>query len=231
MKSHPTTGKGVDHITGDTPVQPGKGKFAIISPDKGGGAVNWLWKGSGWAAAAVLSVAVDTAAAVQLADGTVYFIQPPRLLEAMATQTAASAWGSRYYFTIQVPENSGEPLQKLAIFQHNGSDTVRFDLTATIVNQGKYNDNGPQLSLAQVSQESVPDYAGRDKPALVVTFSPPVPPGETVTIALHPKHNPQYPGVYLFGVTAFPPGDRVHPQFLGFGRLHFYSNEYWPVRF
>ncbi len=193
--------------------------------------MNWLWKGSCWAAATVLSVAVDAATPVQLADGTVYFTQPPRLLEAVATQSAASAWGSRYYFTIQVPENSGEPLQKLAIFQHSGSDTVRYHLAATTATLGNDRDNGPQLTLAQVSQESVSDYAGREKSALVVTFSPPVPPGQTVTIALHPKHNPQYPGVYLFGVTAFPPGDRVHPQFLGFGRLHFYSNEDWPVRF
>lgn len=193
--------------------------------------MTWLWKGSCWAAATVLSVAVDAATAVQLADGTVYFTQPPRLLEAMATQTAASAWGSRYYFTIQLPENSGEPLQKLAIFQHNGSDIVHYHLAATTATLGDDRDHGPQLTLAQVSQESVPDYAGRNKPALVVTFSPPVPPGEKVNIALHPKHNPQYPGVYLFGVTAFPPGDKVHPQFLGFGRLHFYSNEDWPVRF
>ena len=193
--------------------------------------MNWLWKGSCWAAAAVVSVAVDTAAAVQLADGTIYFTQPPRLLEAVATQTAASAWGSRYYFTIQLPENSGESLQKLAIFQHNGSDIVRFDLAATRANQGNYRAHGSPLTVAAVTQESLPDYAGREKSALVVTFSPPVPPGQTVTIALHPKHNPQYPGVYLFGVTAFPPGDRVHPQFLGFGRLHFYSNDDWPVRF
>lgn len=193
--------------------------------------MNWLWKGSWWAAAAVVWVAVDTAAAVQLADGTVYFTQPPRLLEAVATQTAASAWGSRYYFTIQLPENSGESLQKLAIFQHNGSDTVRFDLAATRANQGNYGAHGSPLTVGAVTQESLPDYAGREKSALVVTFSPPVPPGQTVTIALHPKHNPQYPGVYLFGVTAFPPGDRVHPQFLGFGRLHFYSNDDWPVRF
>jgi Protein of unknown function (DUF2808) len=56
-----------------------------------------------------------------------------------------------------------------------------------------------------------------------VQFNPPVQPGRKVTIALSPQRNPAYSGVYLFGVTAFPTGEKSHGQFLGFGRLHFYD--------
>lgn len=33
-----------------------------------------------------------------------------------------------------------------------------------------------------------------------------------------------FSGVYLFGVTAFPAGEKSHGQFIGFGRLHFYND-------
>jgi hypothetical protein len=53
----------------------------------------------------------------------------------------------------------------------------------------------------------------------MVVFEPAIAPGKTVTVALRPVQNPNFPGVYLFGVTAFPPGEKVHGQFLGFGRF------------
>ena len=53
-----------------------------------------------------------------------------------------------------------------------------------------------------------------------IAFDPPVSPGTTVTVALRAKRNPSG-GVYLFGVTAFPAGERSWGQFLGYGRLHF----------
>jgi hypothetical protein len=56
-----------------------------------------------------------------------------------------------------------------------------------------------------------------------VTFDPPIAPGQTVTVGLRPVRNPNVGGVYLFGVTAFPAGEKVHGQFLGFGRLQFYE--------
>nr|WP_199755917.1 DUF2808 domain-containing protein [Chroococcidiopsis cubana] len=47
-------------------------------------------------------------------------------------------------------------------------------------------------------------------------------PGTTVTVALRAKRNPSG-GIYLFGVTAFPTGEKSSGQFLGYGRLHFGS--------
>ena len=157
------------------------------------------------------------AQAVQLADGKVYFVNPPRLLKAITTDDTIRVWGATYYFTLDLPEDAGEPLQKVAIKQHQGSDRVYYDLAETVAFEGTYRKAGPLLPLQSVTQD-------RDSQTLWVAFEPPVEPGRTLSIALYPEHNPAYSGVYLFGVTAFPAGERSHGQFLGFGRLHFYGD-------
>ena len=76
---------------------------------------------------------------------------------------------------------------------------------------------GTKLKLGEVTRE-------KDTKTVLVTFDPPVPPGKTITIGLRPVKNPMFSGIYLFGVTAFPQGEKSHGQFLGFGRLHFYDS-------
>ncbi len=156
-----------------------------------------------------------SASAVQLADGTVYFNSPPRLAGASTTQNSVYAWSATYYFELEVPENAGEPLQQVTIAQEEGSETVRFSEKETEAFEGDRTQN--KLGLGAVTSD-------RKTRAVTVQFNPPVPPGKKVTIALSPERNPAYSGVYLFGVTAFPPGEKTHGQFLGFGRLHFYDN-------
>jgi hypothetical protein len=154
------------------------------------------------------------AAAIQLADGTVYFTTPPRLERASTTQNGVYAWSATYYFTLDVPANAGEPLQKVSIVQEVNSDTVSFpeqDITA--FENGKDQD---RLSLGEVTSD-------RKTRTVIVNFNPPVQPGRKVTIALAPQRNPAHAGIYLFGVTAFPTGAKSYGQFLGFGRLHFYD--------
>lgn len=51
-----------------------------------------------------------------------------------------------------------------------------------------------------------------------------VQPGTTVTITLEVKRNPSTSGTYLFGVTAYPVGEKGIGSFLGHGRLFFYDN-------
>jgi len=45
-----------------------------------------------------------------------------------------------------------------------------------------------------------------------------------VTIGVKPRRNPDFGGVYLFGVTAFPAGEKSRGLYLGAGRLHFFEN-------
>lgn len=155
--------------------------------------------------------------AVQLADGTVYFVQPPRLVAATTTFKEVNVWGATYYFTISLPDNAGEPLQRVTITQNEGTQDIRFDLEDSRAFEGTRSNRGLRLGLGGVTKE-------RKTKTVSVTFDPPVTPGKTVTIGLRPVYNPMFSGVYLFGVTAFPPGEKSHGQFLGFGRLHFYSN-------
>ncbi|MBD2166870.1 DUF2808 domain-containing protein [Calothrix membranacea FACHB-236] len=157
--------------------------------------------------------------AVQLRDGTVYFVQPPRLVEAVTTYKEVYVWGATYYFTLNLPENAGEPLQRVTINQREGVDYVRFDLKDTSAFEGTRSSEGQKLGLKDATSE-------RKTQTTTLVFDPPVPPGRSITIALKPRQNPSVSGVYLFGVTAFPPGEKSHGQFLGFGRLTFYSNRF-----
>ncbi|MCC5640602.1 DUF2808 domain-containing protein [Nostoc sp. CHAB 5844] len=154
--------------------------------------------------------------AIQLQDGTVYFAQPPRLVNTITTYNEIYAWGATYYFTISLPENAGEALQSLAINQHEGVDHIRFDLNDSVAFEGKPSGKGQKIGLQNVAGD-------RKTRTVTITFDPPVSPGKTITIGLKPWQNPRSSGVYLFGVTAFPTGEKSHGQFLGFGRLHFYS--------
>ncbi len=169
---------------------------------------------------AMASIAVITpelARGVKLRDGTVSFVQQPRLVETATTIQDVNAWGATYYFTIDLPQNAGEPLQKLTINQHEGVANIRFDLEDTRAFVGTRRDRGENITLGTVT---------RDKKTRTVTveFNPPVAPGKTITIGLRPVQNPFSSGVYLFGVKAFPPGEKTAGQFMGYGRLQFYGD-------
>ncbi|AFY44747.1 DUF2808 domain-containing protein [Nostoc sp. PCC 7107] len=160
---------------------------------------------------------LSPSSAIQLQDGTVYFAQPPRLVNTITTYNEVYAWGATYYFTISLPENAGEPLQSLAINQHEGVDNIRFDLNDSVAFEGKPSGKGQKVKLQNVVGD------GKTR-TVTLRFDPPVSPGKTITIGLKPWQNPRITGVYLFGVTAFPPGEKSHGQFLGYGRLHFYNH-------
>jgi len=154
--------------------------------------------------------------AIQLQDGTVYFAQPPSIVEAATTYQNTYVWGATYYFTINLPENAGEALARVTINQREGMDYVRFKLKDTYAFAGTRSQKGEKLKLKDITSD-------RKSRTLSLTFDPPVPPGKKITIALKPVQNPTVGGVYLFGVTAYPAGEKSHGQFLGFGRLQFYS--------
>jgi len=66
---------------------------------------------------------------------------------------------------------------------------------------------------------------GAAKPGeITVVFEQPVQPGNTVTVAIAAKANPNFGGSYEFGVTAYPVGDNSMGLFLGYGRINFYGN-------
>ncbi len=160
---------------------------------------------------------VGLSQAVTLQDGTVYFVEPPSLVEAQASYKEIYLVGATYYFVISIPENAGEPLQQVTINQYKGLDHIHFDLKQTSAFEGDRSHKGQNLTLKDVTSDP-------KTRTVSITFDPPVTPGRTITIALKPEQNPTSSGVYLFGVTAFPAGEKVHGQFLSYGRLQFYSS-------
>lgn len=177
------------------------------------------WLGAAFALSASLVALVGLPVkAVQLADGTVYFVRPPELAGAATTFNAAYFWGATYYFTLVLPENAGEPLQKVVIAPQEGPDWAYLDEGGRNIEafEGTHHRSGTKLPLKEVAIDPKTHE-------ITIVFDPPVAPGRTLTIALYPVRNPDTGGVYLYGVTAFPVGEKSHGQFLGYGRIHIYD--------
>jgi hypothetical protein len=166
--------------------------------------------------ASILGVAVPSIQAIQLADGTVAFEKPPRLVDAQTTYNGTSMIGARYYFTLSLPENAGEPLGRVTISQRQAFEDIRFELEDTRAFEGTPRRKGEKLAIAKVTED--------DKTKTIsVAFDPPVAPGKTLTVELRPYRNPWTGGAYIFGVTAFPVGEKAYGLYLGVGRLQFYE--------
>lgn len=190
----------------------------------------WLFKplalaGLGITAAGIsvilAGMGIDKAAhAIRLADGTVFFEEVPRLVNASITQQSVSNSNVGYYFDLSIPRDAGEALERIDIAQQNAdlfTREVSFDLEDSQAFVGRRRDRQQPLSLGTVEVDD-------DTHTVSVTFDPPVPAGTDLTLRLEAKRNPRRSGVYLFGVTAYPEGTPSQGQFLGFGRFHIYDN-------
>ena len=169
------------------------------------------------AIAGISVIVPEFALGVQLRDGTESFVQQPRLIATATTIQDTNAWGATYYFTIDLPQNAGEPLQTVLFNQHEGVDNIRFDLKDTRAFVGTRRNKGESITLGSVTND-------KKTRTVTVVFNPPVTPGKTITIGLRPVQNPFSSGVYLFGVKAFPVGAKTAGQFMGYGRLQFYGD-------
>ena len=168
--------------------------------------------------ASLWGVAVSPTQAIQLADGRVSFEKPPSLVKTTTTYNDTSVLGATYYFTLELPENAGEPLQRVTIHQRQGVDDIRFKLEDTRAFEGTPRHKGERLTVTEVTKDS-------QTKTISVVFNPPVTPGKTFTIGLRPVRNPETGGAYIFGVTAFPAGEKPYGLYLGVGRLQFYDND------
>lgn len=152
--------------------------------------------------------------AVQLADGTVAFAKPPKLLDAITTFRAVRFRGAKYYFTMIHPEDAEESVGKVTINLRQGADDIEYRLDKTIAAVGEARDREEEIAIAQTTFEP-------ETETVTVIFAQPIAPGTTFTVGLIPKRNPDLGGTYLFGVTAFPAGEKSQGIYLGAGRLQF----------
>jgi Protein of unknown function (DUF2808) len=151
-------------------------------------------------------------------EGQTFFSDPPQLTRFSASETGVYA-ASIYRFTLTVPNDAEQPLKAVKIVQAKNVETVKFDVGHSRAFLGDRLTASSEIRLASVGGDQP---SNSDEATLV--FEQPVQPGSTVTVALAVQRNPSRGGVYLFGVTAYPPGENGLGQFLGYGRMNFYGN-------
>ncbi len=163
-----------------------------------------------------MTVLVRSTSAVQLSDGRTAFDSSLRLIGASSSFSSRNI-PSTYYFTLKIPENAGEPLKAVKIVQQQNLETISYRDSTIRAFKGNRWARSAQLPLAAIG--------GRMEPGeMEIVFDPPVQPGNTVTVSVKAKRNPLYGGIYQFGVTAYPAGEKSIGQSLGFTRLNFYND-------
>ncbi len=154
----------------------------------------------------------------ELTNGQQFFQTSPYLVSARTTYNDTRNSNAIYYFTIKVPSDAGEALKAIKIEQReNFTDKIAFKVGESRAFIGDSFNKGESLSLAVIGGEK--ESIG----TVTVVFEQPVSPGNTVTIAVKPRLNPDTGGTYLFGVTAYPQGANTQGLYLGVGRLQIHN--------
>ncbi len=143
----------------------------------------------------------------------VTFDRPPQLVGTSTTNRDARSLGATYFFTIDIPPDAAQPLQKVEFVLKQGVQYPRFKATSVKAFEGTKRNKGEALPINIV----VSDPSIR---TLTVTFDQPVAPGRTITMAVRPVRNPSV-GTYMFEVRGTPAGSTAESQYLGIGRLDF----------
>ena len=159
-----------------------------------------------------------SANAIDLGDGRTSFEKSPRLIRTAASRSSVGS-PSSYQFTIEVPKDAGEALNAITISPKGNAEKINFNVSNSEAFIGDSFAGGTDLSLANIGGSQI-----NDSNEVTFVFDQPVQPGNTVTVSLKTNRNPRFPGVYLFGVTAFPEGENSPGLYLGSGRLHFLHN-------
>jgi hypothetical protein len=148
-------------------------------------------------------------APLQSAEATEIFFSKVPELKRSATDNFNSTYNyARYTFEVTVPVESGASLGGLVIGIPFGIRQPSPDSIQAVSREGK-----------PVALKTIQVTGG----AVRLGFNDAIPPGGQVNIEFYPMRNPRTGGTFLFEVTALPAGEVVHPQFLSYGRITFYS--------
>lgn len=160
------------------------------------------------------------AIAVQFPDGRSSFEKAPRLVNMVTTQNTAGVWSAKYYVTIDLPSDIGEPLQQVTIQQRQGFEDINYWINDTFAFEGQPRKKGERIAIKNATIDEQQNL-------ITVIFEQPVSPGKLITIGLVPRRNPDFDGIYLFGITAYPMGEKPMGLYLGVGRLTFYRDSFF----
>ena len=145
----------------------------------------------------------------------VAFRKAPRLLDIYTTYNVVRTRSAKYYFDITIPDDAGVPLQKVEIELRKGQEDIYYKLEKTVAYLGTHRRRGDKLPIEKVSLDE-------ETGVITVDFANSLPPGTTFTVSLKPRRNPDYDGIYVFGVTVFPQGENPYGLYLGSRSLYFY---------
>ncbi|BAY90647.1 MULTISPECIES: DUF2808 domain-containing protein [unclassified Tolypothrix] len=140
-------------------------------------------------------------------------------LSARTTYNQTNVSTATYYFTVAVPASATKPLQQVTLTQIQGGENIEFDAQQSSAFVGTSDRAGENLPVAIASNPNQDN-------TVTIQFAQPLPPGQTVTIALKPYRNPAYEGFYLFNVKAAPVDQSTEGQSLGVAGLQFYQNDF-----
>ena len=156
------------------------------------------------------------AAALEV-EGQTFFRSPPWKVDFANYYWYVMQAGGEYYFTVTLPERAGAGLGQLVIQQTRGVDrNFPYFTERTRAFFGR-----PRQEGAAIPVQAAFDAQAR---RMTVQFLQPPQPGQTVTVALLPVHNPTWSDTYMFGVQALPAGPNPVPASLGFVTMSIYSN-------
>jgi len=174
--------------------------------------------GLGLTLSIALGIIPGVTAQEQPQQPAIFFLRSPRLLDAMTTFFEVSVWSAIYYFTLELPSDIGQPLGRVTIHQRQGFEQIGFDLSQTLAFIGTPDNRGQPIVVTPSWDETTQTVA--------IALDLPVPVGSIVTVGIKPWRNPDYSGIYLFGVSAYPPGDS-RGLYLGVGHLQFFRGGSW----
>lgn len=166
--------------------------------------------------ASLLTLSVFPCLAMELGNGRTMFDKSPRLVNAITTLSGIRVKGAKYYFTIELGNDVGEPLKKITLQQVQTTPIIDYYLDETFAFEGEPINRGKSLTIARIKQNL-------DNKAITLIFDCPIAPGTTFTIGLEPRQNPELTGVYLFSLIVYPKGEKPLGLYLGPGRLHFHQ--------
>ena len=149
-------------------------------------------------------------------EGQTWFTSPPWKVEFTNYWWYLMQAGVEYYFTVTLPDQAGAGLGGLVIQQTRGVDRdFRFFTHRTRAFVGR-----PRREGAAIPVQASFDGQSR---TMTVRFPQPPQPGQTVTVALLPWHNPTWSDTYMFAVKALPAGANPVPASLGFATMPIYN--------
>ena len=148
-----------------------------------------------------------------------FFATALKLTRAYAIYDTVQYYPASYQFTLQIPATAKQFLARLTIDipEYNAFGIELPEPNDILV----FNPTDPESLLPQYSARNIPTRITLQKRTIVFDFEPPLSPDQTITIEFTKMRNPEQGGTYLLGVNAFPAGEDVVKQFVGYGRLVF----------